>query len=271
MKKRFEFFDGAKRTGTVELKNETESSADLYFYGDILSEKSEWYDYEEDRSPREIAEALKELPDNAELNVHINSGGGSVFGGITIANILKNHKGTKTAYIEGLCASIATVIALSCDKVVALKGSQFMIHKPWGGVIGNVHDLEKMIEVLNACEDSILDFYMDKAQDGVTREQLQSLMDSETWFSTGEVGKTFQIDVDTQSEMVALVKPSNLEQLKNVPCDAEFVDLLEVVDLDEEDTLDDQTAHDEVGTSEIEDATPADDEELNNLEMLIYM
>ena len=109
----------------LEIKNQTENSADLYFYGDIVSS---WWGAWDDTD--QYPEAVKNFLDGVkgkDLNIHINSGGGSVFAGITIYNMLKNHSGFKTVYIDGLAASIASVIALAGDKVVMRTGSSLMI------------------------------------------------------------------------------------------------------------------------------------------------
>ncbi|WP_330594436.1 Clp protease ClpP, partial [Clostridioides difficile] len=70
------------------------------------------------------------------MNIYINSGGGSVFAGMAIYNMLKRHEGFKTVYVDGIAASIASVIALAGDRVVIPQNAYFMIHKPWIGLCG---------------------------------------------------------------------------------------------------------------------------------------
>ncbi len=92
----------------LKLKNSTETSADLYFYGDSVCE---------DQYPQQIKEFLDDAK-GKDLNIYINSGGGSVFAGLAIYHMLKRHQGYKTVRVDGLAGSIASVIALAGDKVV---------------------------------------------------------------------------------------------------------------------------------------------------------
>lgn len=112
----------------LEVKNSTETSADLFFYGDIVSS---WYGAwdDTDQYPEKVRDFLKEH-ENKDLNIYINSGGGSVFAGMAIYNMLKRHNGQKTVYIDGLAGSISSVIAMAGDRIVVPKNSFLMIHKP---------------------------------------------------------------------------------------------------------------------------------------------
>ena len=136
----------------LEVKNVTESTADLYFYGDIVSS---WWGAWDDTD--QYPESVKKCMDKAkgkDLNIYINSGGGSVFAGMTIYNMIKRHEGNTTVYIDGLAGSIASVIALAGDRVVMRTGSTFMIHKPlfalWGGY--NADDFRKMAQDLDVIQ-----------------------------------------------------------------------------------------------------------------------
>ena len=101
--------------GALEIKNATEDRAELYFYGDIVSNSWQSYWYEEDKAPQDIVDFLNQIEDTKELNIYINSGGGSVYGGLAIYNILKRHKGKKIVTVDGIAASIASIIALAGD------------------------------------------------------------------------------------------------------------------------------------------------------------
>lgn len=119
-----------KVCGSMTIKNQTDSSADLFFYGDIVSEtwQSEWY--EDDMAPGDVKEFLDQLDGTENINIHINSGGGSVFGGIAIYNMLRRNNAHKTVYVDGLAASIASVIMMAGDEIVMPKNATVMIHKP---------------------------------------------------------------------------------------------------------------------------------------------
>ena len=77
-------------------------------------------------------EEIKEYK-NSDINLHINCVGGDVFDGMAIYNILKKRTAQTTVYIEGIAASMGSVIALAADRVVMAENSLFMIHNAWGG------------------------------------------------------------------------------------------------------------------------------------------
>ena len=134
-----------RTVGSIEIKNQTETTADLCFFGDINSESlGEWQKYyPEDKAPKDVQDFLDQLEDVSKINVHINSGGGSVFGGIAIYNILKRYDAEITVYVEGLAASIASVIAMAGDKIIIPENAQMMIHKPSSITWGNADDMRK--------------------------------------------------------------------------------------------------------------------------------
>ena len=206
-----------KVVGKIEIKNELENRADLFFYGDICS--STWWCWEdEDKCPQDVADFLKDLDNNKEINIYINSGGGSVFAGLAIYNQLKRHPANKTVYVDGLAASISSVIALAGDKVIIPKNAQFMIHKPWSWAIGNANDLRKTADSLDSCEQSILNVYEENLKDGVDIETIKQFVNDETWFTGEEAAKYFNIDVEEESELVAC-NSEYFEKYKNIPID----------------------------------------------------
>lgn len=123
-------YNKERTVGSIEIKNQTETTADLCFFGDINSESlGEWQKYyPEDKAPKDVQDFLDQLEGVSKINVHINSGGGSVFGGIAIYNILKRYDAEITVYVEGLAASIASVIAMAGDKIIIPENAQMMIH-----------------------------------------------------------------------------------------------------------------------------------------------
>jgi ATP-dependent protease ClpP protease subunit len=198
-----------RNTGCIEIKNQTETSAELYFYGDIIgSSKSEDYKnyYPDDKCPKDIIDFLNEIGDVDKLDIHINSGGGSVFGGIAIYNQLKGCKAHKTVYVDGIAASIASVIACVGDKIIVPSNATFMIHKPMNGyffTVMNADELRKDADVLDRCQEAIVNTYMGRAKEGVTRETIEELVNKETWLVGNEVTQYFDFEVEESSEAVA--------------------------------------------------------------------
>lgn len=193
--------DNLKQLLTV--KNEMLTSADLYFYGDIVSDWwGAWNDA--DQYPEAIRDFLK-AQDGKALNIYINSGGGSVFAGLAIYNMLLRHKGFKTVYVDGMAASIASVIALAGDRVVIPSNAFIMIHKPWSICDGNAGDFRKMAEDLDAVESGIMNVYKDHLLDGVDIADIQRMVDAETWLNGEEAAKYFNIEVTAAKEYAAKV------------------------------------------------------------------
>lgn len=191
--------------GSIEIRNETGTSADLCFFGDINSESmGEWQKYyPEDKAPKDVQDFLDQVGDVEKLNVHINSGGGSVFGGIAIYNILKRHKAEITVYVEGIAASIASVIAMAGDKIIIPANAQMMVHKPSSIAWGNADDMRREADVLDGCQKVILNTYMQHAKEGVAAEQINALIDAETWKNGEEWQEYFDIEVSEKSSIAA--------------------------------------------------------------------
>lgn len=216
MGKVLEFKSKHKTGGTMEIKNQTEDKAELYFYGDIVSDWwGAWQD--EDQYPDAIKDFLKEV-EGKDLDIFVNSGGGSVFAGLAIYNMLKRHKGYKTVYVDGMAASIASVIALSGDKVIIPSNAFMMIHKPWFGLWGgyNADEFRKMADDLDAIEKGIMNVYKENLKEGVSIETIQELVNEETWLNGEEAAEYFNIEVGEENKAAACTS-DYFNSYKNVP------------------------------------------------------
>lgn len=202
--------------GALEIKNATEDRAELYFYGDIVSNSWQSYWYEEDKAPQDIVDFLNQIEDTKELNIYINSGGGSVYGGLAIYNILKRHKGKKIVTVDGIAASIASIIALAGDEIIISKSAQFMIHKPWIQCSGNASELRAAEDVLDKCQKSITAIYMENVLEGISEETITQLINKETWMTGEEASKYFNIKVDDDKEIFAC-ESDYFEKYNNTP------------------------------------------------------
>ena len=185
--------------GSIEIKNQSDNEAEICFYGDINSDSMGEYAkyYPDDKCPSDIKEFFDQLSDDVEkIHVHINSGGGSVFGGIAIYNLLKNHKAEIIVHVDALAASIASVIAMAGDKIIIPKNAQLMIHKPMAYVGGNADEMRKEADVLDGCQKVILSTYMDHVKDGITEKTINDLINAETWLNGEECQKYFNFDIE---------------------------------------------------------------------------
>ena len=207
-----------KNIGKIEIRNSTETAADLCFYGDINSESmgaGQKY-FPDDKAPKDVQDFLAQLDGVSKINVHINSGGGSVFGGIAIYNILKNHKAEVTVYVEGIAASIASVIAMAGDRIIIPENAQMMVHKPHGYTRGNADDMRKMAEVLDNCQKTILNVYMQRVKEGITEEEINALINAETWKNGKEWQEYFDIET-SESINAAACASDYFDEYKNLP------------------------------------------------------
>lgn len=185
-----------------------QDEADIYIFGEITSFKWD----ESDTTASSFQKDLKELGDVKKINLHVNSPGGSVFEGIAIGNMLKQHKAYVTAYVDALAASIASVIVVSCDKVIMPENSMMMIHNPWSFAIGNANELRKQADDLDRIAESSVVTYLAKAGDKLTEEKIKKIMDEETWLSAREAFDYGLCDIVESSNQIAA---SISEQLFN--------------------------------------------------------
>ena len=158
--------------GTWRVNKTSDESAEVFLYGDIGG----WGD---GIGAEEFAKDVAAL-DVGTIDVRLNSGGGSVFEGQAIYNALSRHSAKIIMNIDGIAASIASVIAMAGDEIRITEGSHVMIHKPWSMAIGDAESMRKEAEVLDSLESGIVDIYA--ARTGKDRKQLEDWIGAETWF-----------------------------------------------------------------------------------------
>lgn len=196
-----------------KMKALNDGKAEIFIYSDI------GYDWWEDKSTAQLfAEELKNLGDVSSIDLHINSNGGDVFDGQAIHTLIKNHKGFVTAYIDGLAASIATVIAMGADKVIMPKNAMMMIHNAWTGLYGNANDLRKMADDLDHINDTIVNTYLAKVKDKTDEATIRDLMDKESWLNAEECLSLGLCDeVSEPVKMAACLTKEQAHKFKNAP------------------------------------------------------
>ncbi len=170
----------AKKFWQFKAKEADPDVGELMLYGEISS-YSWWGD---EVTPKQFKEDLDALGDITTLNIYVNSAGGDVFAGHAIRSMLKRHSAYKTAYVDGLAASIASVILTACDKVIMPANAMQMIHKAWTIMLGNADDMRKMADDMDKIDESIVAAYEEKT--GLDRERIVELMTAETWMTAAE-------------------------------------------------------------------------------------
>lgn len=118
------------------------------------------------------------------LNVHINSYGGEIDEGVAIYNFLNRFAGTVTIKIDGMAASIASIIAMAGDKVVMPKSALMFIHNPWTMTVGDADTLQREAANLEKRKASLVAIYSDKT--GLSADILSKIMDDETLLNAEE-------------------------------------------------------------------------------------
>lgn len=117
--------------------------AEIHILGDI---GQSWN--EESITAKAFVEQLQQI-DARPLAVRINSAGGSVPDGLAIFNALRRHPATVTVHIEGVAASIASLIAMAGDTVEIAANALLMIHAPWTSTAGNAVTLRETADTLD--------------------------------------------------------------------------------------------------------------------------
>ena len=182
-----------KNRAWYALKNQSGQSAELLIY-DVIGD---WAGL----SARQLVNTLKDI-DADNITVRINSPGGSVFDGIAIYNSLRHHKAKIHVQIEGLAASIASVIAMAGDTVHMAENALLMIHNPFGWVGGDAEELRKMADMLDKTTEVIAQTYGSRC--GQELETIKQMMDEETWFTAAEAKDNGLIDgVDKPMQIAA--------------------------------------------------------------------
>lgn len=133
---------------------------------------------------KQFAEDLKALGDVSHINLRIHSPGGDVFEGIAIYNLLRNHPADITVYIDGVAASMASVVAMAGDRVVMPENAMMMIHKPWGISGGNAGDMRDYADLLDKVETVLIPAYARKT--GKSAQEITAMLEDETWMDGKE-------------------------------------------------------------------------------------
>ena len=151
-------------------------------------------------SAKQFIDDLKSVG-SKDITIRMNSVGGSVFDGLAIYNVLRSHQGYVKVKIEGLSASIASIIALAGDDIEMAENGFFMIHNPFGKSMGGADDMRKTADLLDKIKQELINIYANKTQ--LSEETISSMMDEETWLTSQEAKEMGFIDTITEPIKVA--------------------------------------------------------------------
>ena len=163
----------------------------------------------------EASQFIKELSNvsTSKLTVRINSPGGDVFDGMAIFNALKTYNGKVVTRIEGIAASMASVIALAGKEVQAYANTMYMIHEPYAFTAGNQYSLRELADILEKMSGQMIDIYSSNASPG--KREIAQMMKDEAWLTAKEAKeKGF---VDTILDGKAAKAQFDLSMFANAP------------------------------------------------------
>ena len=191
----------------------TAGHGEIWIYGDIVDNlDGEWLKQcglgQAFVWPENIKNQLAELK-GKPLDVYIASDGGLVTAGWAIANMLQRHDAPVTAHVDSWAASIASVIALACDKVIMPANTYMMVHRPQVCASGNVDDLKEAIAFLENMTDSIVKTYMAATAEGVAEERVRDLMKQESWLSAEQCKELFKTVELAEKRLEAVAQVTN--------------------------------------------------------------
>lgn len=185
-----QLFAGSAPKRVWELKQSVnQETLDMYIYGNVEGDYFDWRTWEKvesETSANHFRNELAKYPDVKQINIYINSYGGSVFEGTAIYSQLRRHPAQKTVYVDGFACSVASVIAMAGDKVIMPKNTMMMIHNMWNTVVGNATQLRKAADDLDVIMEGNRQAYLQKSNGKITEEKLIELLEAETWLTADQ-------------------------------------------------------------------------------------
>lgn len=192
------------------LNNAAQKTLEIFIYDDI---GANWFG--EGITADRFVKDLKDAGDVKLINLRINSAGGSVTDGNAIYNALKRNSARKEVDIDGMALSIASIIAMAGDEVRMAANAMFMIHDPWGIVMGSAEALRKEADIMDKFKDGLVNTYVGKT--GLKASDVSKMMTEETWFTAAEAAQQGFVDRVTDEVKVAAHVDLKARGFKNIP------------------------------------------------------
>lgn len=187
------------------------STGEIQLYGNIG--QSWWGD---GISAKQFSIDLKALGKVTNIDIRINSDGGDVFEGRAMYSLLAQHAAKKTVYVDGVAASIASLIAMVGDEIIMGDGTFVMIHNAWGVAIGDTREMARVSSLLESVNSTLVDTYASRT--GNAKGDIQAWMDSETWMPAKDaLSKKFATKVSEPVKMAAMAVRPNIFNFKKLP------------------------------------------------------
>ena len=194
----------------------------LYIYDDVTQygtfNWSTWEYEESETSARYFRDQLAVISDTDTIELHINSGGGSVKEGVAIYTQLKQKGCKKIGYVDGVAYSVAFLILQACDERVMGLGTSALIHNMWMSVTGNAKELRKAADDLDVLMESNRQVFLERSS--LEEQKLIEMMEAETFLTPdqcleyGFIDKIDSYQADEKNTQEKLMK--QIQQLSNV-------------------------------------------------------
>lgn len=194
----------------MKINNKGNGKAEILIYEDI---GEGWMG---GLSAKRFADDLKALGKLTEINVRINSPGGSVFDGVAIYNTLRKNGARIIVDIDGLAASIASIIAMAGHEINMASNAFMMIHDPWGLFAGNADELREQADLLDKVRGTLVDTYVGQAGEE-KRNDIDEMMRAETWMTASEAEEHGLIHSITDEMQMAAHVDNSKFKYKHIP------------------------------------------------------
>ena len=197
---------GGKPDFRIEMKGET---ATIWLY-DVIGA-----DYFGGITARMFADEIVNAKGASQIELRINSPGGDVFEGAAMLSLLKSQPAPINVYIDGLAASMASVLATVGDTTQISANGMIMIHDPSGGVFGTAEDMRKTADLMDKVKNTLVQNYVERT--GMTAEEIMPLMASETWFTAQEALDANFVDCIGSEQCIAACVRPDLFKYRHMP------------------------------------------------------
>lgn len=209
-----------------EFKQQAENKEilDLYIYGDIESDYYDWWygEVESETSANHFKNELAQYTGIKQINLYVNTYGGSVYEAMAIRNQLARHEAKVVGIVDGFAASAGSFILTGCDVVKMYSNTMQMIHDMWMPACGNAKELRKAADDLDKIMEGNRKAYLEKSNGKISEEKLIELLEAETWLTAEEcleyglcdeiIDST--VDLNKAKEMMQKINKSFEQQIK---------------------------------------------------------
>lgn len=207
-----------RRRGRFEIDAKADAKeATVYLYDMIVDNDTDaewWGGVSAESFVKEFASIKAET-----IHLRVNSPGGSVFGGRTMEQAIRQHSAKVIAHVDGLAASAASFLIMAADEIRMAPGAFLMIHKAWSIAMGNADEFRKNAELLDQIDASLANTYSRRT--GIDASEITDMLAAETWLeSSVAVEKKFADAVEEDAKKATNSIAWDLSAFKAPPAPA---------------------------------------------------